>query len=158
MIKYVVGDLVRDAKNFEVIVQGCNCFCTMGSGIALQIRKAFPEAFEADKTTIRGDKTKLGTITYYRNEKHPIVVNAYTQYYFGEKDTNADYEAIRQCMKRIKLQFKGKKIGMPRIGAGLARGDWNIIEDIINEELDCEDVTVVVWNKDPLSKIIINEN
>jgi transcription antitermination factor NusA-like protein len=31
------------------------------------------------------------------------------------------------------------------IGAGLAGGDWNIIERIIQEELNGEDVTVVKY-------------
>ena len=144
-MKYKVGDLVRDAGDFDVIVHGCNCFCTMGAGIAKQIKKAFPKAYQADQNTICGDQTKLGTITYYQNKKNPIVVNAYTQFDFGRSNINADYDAIRQCMKRIKLQFSGMKIGLPKIGAGLAGGDWEIIETIINEELDGEDVTVVLF-------------
>ena len=40
--------------------------------------------------------------------------------------------------------FSGKHIGLPKIGAGLAGGDWNIIKKIIQTELkDCK-VTVVI--------------
>ena len=37
----------------------------------------------------------------------------------------------------------GKRIGLPRIGAGLAGGDWPTIRAIVDEELAGEDVTLV---------------
>lgn len=142
-ITYKRGDLIRDAKDYDVIVHGCNCFCTMGAGFALHIRKEFHEAYQVDQLTIKGDRDKLGTITYTQNTK-PIIINAYTQYDYGRKGLYVNYEAVQQCMKRIKLQFNGRRIAMPKIGCGLAGGDWETIESIINRELNDEDVTVVV--------------
>jgi O-acetyl-ADP-ribose deacetylase (regulator of RNase III) len=42
--------------------------------------------------------------------------------------------------------FSGKRIGYPKIGAGLAGGDWNIISSIIDKELIGEDHTLVLLN------------
>ena len=39
--------------------------------------------------------------------------------------------------------FCGCKIAYPRIGAGLARGDWNVIAKIIDEQLHGEEHTLV---------------
>ena len=50
-------------------------------------------------------------------------------------------------MKCLKNKYSGKKIGLPKIGAGLAKGDWNIIESIIAEELKDENVTIVLFDK-----------
>ncbi|MEM7717254.1 MAG: hypothetical protein AAF349_27515 [Cyanobacteria bacterium P01_A01_bin.68] len=50
-------------------------------------------------------------------------------------------------MHWLKENYSGKKIGLPKIGAGLARGDWEIIESIIAEELNGEDVTIVLFEK-----------
>lgn len=147
MINNIKGDLVKQAELFDVIVHGCNCFCAMNSGIAPQIKKKFPEAFEVDCNTKKGDREKLGTISFTHNT-NPVVVNAYTQYEFGTDKRNCDYNALRSCMQEIRIQFKGKKIGMPKIGAGLAGGDWNIIRKIIDEELGEEDITIVEWKKD----------
>ena len=41
-LNYVVGDLVKDADNYDVIGHGCNCFCAMGAGIALGVKRKFP--------------------------------------------------------------------------------------------------------------------
>ena len=147
MIKEITGDLILQAEEFDVIVHGCNCFHSFGAGIARTIRSTFPGAYVKDKETVYGNKEKLGTIVYTTNTT-PIIVNAYTQYKYGNDQRHCDYDAIRSCMKKIKKTFSGKKIGMPKIGAGLAQGDWDIISKIIEQELENEDITVVNWNKE----------
>ena len=149
MVKYVDGDLLELAKNkeFDVIGHGCNCFCTMGAGIAPQIKNNYPEAYIADCATPNGDKAKLGTISHTVGIT-PTVVNIYSQYGFnGRKhgDVDLDYEALRSGLKLMKDKFSGKKFGLPMIGAGLAGGDWNIIEKIIEEVFRGEYVTVVKY-------------
>lgn len=46
MIEYVNGDIFKGKD--DVIVHGCNCFCNMGAGIALQVAKYYPEAKNID--------------------------------------------------------------------------------------------------------------
>jgi O-acetyl-ADP-ribose deacetylase (regulator of RNase III) len=143
-MKIVTGNLIQMAKDskFDVIVHGCNCFNTMGGGIARVIRETWPIVYEADCKTIRGDKKKLGTIDPVLLNNNVYVVNAYTQYYYG-RGLQVSYDAIRSCFSEIKNAFNDLKIGYPLIGAGLAGGDWNIISKIINEELEGCDHTLV---------------
>jgi O-acetyl-ADP-ribose deacetylase (regulator of RNase III) len=147
MIKYVDGDLLKlaDEDNFDVIAQGCNCFCVMGSGIAPQIKAKYPDAYTADCATTKGDKNKLGTISYTEKTK-PIVVNIYSQFDInGRKQgkMDLDYDALRSGLKAMKTKFSGKRFGINKIGSGLAGGDWTIIEKIIEEEMRGEYVTIV---------------
>ena len=37
--------------------------CTMGVGIAKSVKKLFPAAYDANKATLKGDRSKLGTIS-----------------------------------------------------------------------------------------------
>ncbi|MGA1823679.1 MAG: macro domain-containing protein [bacterium] len=145
------GNLIELAKEgkFDVIIHGCNCFCAMGAGIAKAIKAEFPEAYEADCRTIKGDRAKLGDITYAHSEKggHQLtVVNGYTQYNFRGRKPLVDYDAVRSVFSKVRELFSGKRIAYPKIGAGLAGGDWDIIEKIINEELHNEDHTLVVFS------------
>jgi len=147
-MKTVKGDLIELAQQgkFDVIAHGCNCMCDMGAGIAKQIKKVFPAAYKVDQQTSKGDRDKLGTCTAATCETKNgtiEVVNAYTQYDFRGKGVLVDYDAVRSCMKWIKSHYAGKRIGLPKIGAGMARGDWNKISNIIAEELAGEDITVV---------------
>jgi O-acetyl-ADP-ribose deacetylase (regulator of RNase III) len=166
MINYteIEGDLITLAKagTFDVIAHGCNCHSTMGAGIAPQMAKAFGcDKFKMEQwgSTI----SKLGNIDYEHfiltkltpddiksgNFKPELtVVNAYTQFNYGRNHADGDakplsYEALTLCMKKMNVLFAGKHIGLPKIGAGLAGGDWEKIKGIIQRELrDCQ-VTVV---------------
>ena len=172
MIEYTNGDLIKLAKegNFDVIVHGCNCLSVMKSGLAPQMAAAFGcDKFEMEMWGPSIDKLgnidyktflleKNNTFTIDLGEGNPdkgtelVVVNAYTQYSYGRNHTDGvtqpfDYEAFTICMRKINRTFKRKCIGMPKIGSGLAGGDWNRIEKIINTELiDCE---VIIVNYKP---------
>lgn len=154
MIKIIEGNLIQIAMygTFDLIIHGCNCQCTFGKGIAAQIKKYFPEAFAADKLTIKGDRNKLGkyttaTIKLWKEDKVPhnlIIVNAYIQYYWGYSEM-VNYDAIESIFKRIKEEYSGLKIGIPMIGAGNARGDWNKIYSIIENIMKDEDLTIIKY-------------
>jgi len=146
------GDLVQKAKagEFDVIIHGCNCFCTMGAGIAKTIKQVFPAAFQADLATIEGDKSKLGNYSAAQVEtsgRTLTIVNAYTQYQWRGAGRKVDYDAVRSVFQQIKQACAGKRIGYPAIGAGLAGGDWAVIASIINEELAGEEHVFVEWEK-----------
>jgi O-acetyl-ADP-ribose deacetylase (regulator of RNase III) len=144
----VNGDLIELAKlgAFDVIIQGCNCQCRMARGIALTIKQQFPEAYIADCQTEIGDPAKLGTCTTVdvnRDGFNFTIVNGYTQFDWQGEGVLADYDAIRSVFRQIKQQFSGQRIGYPKLGAGLARGDWSIIAEIIEAELAGENHTYV---------------
>jgi O-acetyl-ADP-ribose deacetylase (regulator of RNase III) len=195
MINYTDGDLIKLAKQgtFDVIAHGCNCFCTMGAGIAPKMAEAFgcdefdmerienarydedSEEYYTIPTDNKGNINKLGNIDYryqylwfdhplvkepgvaipmtskspgQANVKDLIVVNAYTQYKYGRNHKDGaiapfDYEAFTLCMRKINSVFGGKHIGLPKIGAGLAGGDWSRIEKIIETELWFCEITIV---------------
>ena len=147
-MKTIYGDLIHLANDgdFDIIVHGCNCFCTMGAGIAKVIKAAFPQAYEADLATPRGDRAKLGTCSFAEIERDGtplIVVNAYTQFDWRGSGPKVDYDAVRSSMRWIKKHHTGKRIGLPKIGAGLAGGEWPTIAAILEEELGGENVTLV---------------
>lgn len=130
-IEVLKGDLLEKIDEFNVIVHGCNCFCVMGAGIALQIKKKFPQAYMADLDTVAGDKSKLGTYTKAMHNQTTII-NAYTQY-STTNEVNVDYNAIREVFTKLNKHYSGSLVGIPKIGAGLAGGDWDKIYNIISE-------------------------
>lgn len=158
-LKIVEGDLIQLTKEgkFDVIVQGCNCFNTQGAGIALTFNKLFNTLNFPMELSGKGDINKLGCIdyksTFFDCDDCDIfleicVVNAYTQYHYGGKygEVLADYDAIRLVMRKLNHEFKGKRIGLPFIGAGLAKGDPITIKAIMDEELSDVDATLVIYN------------
>ena len=151
-MRTISGDLIALAKQgrFDVIAHGCNCFHTMGGGLAAQISRHFPEASGADLATPYGDRAKLGTcsVAVVATPSGALtVVNAYTQFQPSMGGSvDVDYDAVRHAMAWLKAQYSGRRIGLPQIGAGLAGGDWARIEAIIAAELDGEDVSIVIFS------------
>jgi O-acetyl-ADP-ribose deacetylase (regulator of RNase III) len=141
-MKYIKKDLIQAVldNDIDVIGHGCNCFCTMGKGIAKSIKETFPFMYKLDCMTEKGDRSKLGTINYSdfsrKDNSRFFVVNCYTQFTYWNVNDMLDYNAIDLCMKEINNRFETMRIGLPKIGAGLARGNWNIIENIIENNLN----------------------
>lgn len=132
MLKYAKGNLLDMAENgdFDVIIQGCNCFNTMGGGIAREIAQRYPHVADVDKETLRGDYMKLGNWTSaavvapeYRFE----LINAYTQYNMSRGMDVFEYMSFKLILQKM-LHYHGhKRIGFPYIGMGLAGGDSDYI-------------------------------
>ena len=170
------GNLIIKALDgeFDVIAHGCNCFCTQKSGIAVEMVKNFKTDTFPMETRGKGDINKLGQIdfmNFYKGKKDSlfqdedwyfsfdrkevpdlVVVNAYTQYKYGKNHDDGeaiplDYRALALCFKKINHTFKGKHIGLPLIGGGLAGGDMDIIIKIMRQEFKNCDITLVLYDK-----------
>lgn len=151
MIKnYIKGDIVALFSKGNNIAHGCNCFHTMGAGVAGQLAKAFPKILEADKLqTEFGDESKLGSYSvyekYFKTHK-AYCFNLYTQF---EPGPNFEYSALMNCI--IELNKFGKNkiakpvIYMPRIGAGIGGGNWDIIEEILDTYSTKLEIVIVDW-------------
>lgn len=148
MLNYKVGDICDAIINGEVIAIGhqANCFNTMNSGVAKAIKLRLPCAWEADQLTVKGDKTKLGTISVGQlrdDEGVPtgVVYNLYGQYNYGyDAKGYTNYEALRGALMHMRDDLLTGRdlwnVGFPKIGAGLGGGDWDTIAGIIDEVFD----------------------
>lgn len=150
-MKAIVGDLITLAKDgeFDVILHGCNCYQTMGSGIAPAIKKAWPGAYEADCNTSLGNERKLGYYSSY-TENGLTILNCYIQYAYNKKflSDRVEYTKLGQLFTSIADTFSDKSIAYPKIGGGRAGGDWDKIYSVIQACFDGLDHTLILWEKE----------
>ena len=147
--KEIDGNLIELSKKraFDVIAHGANCKKIMGAGLALQIKKHYPIAWQIDQDDTRGPLQRLGDMTVL-NLSQLVVVNLYTQYNPGAE---LNYTALRLGLFKINQKYKGKKIGLPMIGCGIGGGHWETVKFIIQQELcDCK-VTIVMFNQETIN-------
>lgn len=154
MIHYVHDNLLD--SDCDVIAHGCNCFHTMGAGIAKQIANRWNEVLLADLTSAYGSASKLGTFTRTITVNGPLVYNLYTQYRYGRDKIHVNYDAVFSSLQAMRQDLEhmfpdGLKIGIPMIGTGLAGGDWTkivpLVEMAFNQYCD-----VYVYVYEPLNK------
>ena len=135
MLKHTKGNLLdlAEAGEFDIVVQGCNCFNTMGGGIAREIRERYPVAASVDMETVNGDYRKLGTWTECDagETNRFTIINAYTQYNMSRGTDVFEYTAFQLILEKLAFVFPGKRIGLPYIGMGLAGGDKDTIIPMI---------------------------
>jgi O-acetyl-ADP-ribose deacetylase (regulator of RNase III) len=146
-IQYKTGDALKGPEAYTC--HGCNSRGVMGSGIALQVKTDYPEAFNDYRVAFdnRADKAgglELGRTIWVTCRDGRTIINAITQADFGRDKSvvYASYDGIRQAIRNINDRAKmikrdGGKIdavAFPTIGAGLANGSWKTISAIIEEE------------------------
>lgn len=131
MIEYIKGDLFE--TDVKLIAHGCNALGVMGGGVAAIVRQRFPEAYEQYRKELFNETLQLGGVCFV-DSNGKTIANAITQASIGS-GVQVSYAAIKSTMKLIREYMDENgitEVAMPKIGAGLAGGDWNIIEDTIN--------------------------
>ena len=138
-IIYKTDDLLEAPE--RVICHGCNAQGKMGAGIAEPIRKRYPKAFDDYRALyeVQGNRLELGQCVFVDCSENRVVIDAVTQEFYGREPNvvYASYDGIRRALQRINDWARASgvdTIAFPKIGAGLANGDWSIIADIIETE------------------------
>ena len=143
-IIYKKGDLLECEE--KIIVHGCNAKGVMGAGVAKEIKRKYPFAFNLYRWHYENEGLKLGQVIIAKCKGDKLIMNAIIQTNYGRENKKyVSYNAIERCMSFINNEIKNNKktyekvwgsaIAMPKIGAGLAGGNWSIIEEIIEKEL-----------------------
>ena len=145
-IRYDVGN-VCDASQIA-IAHGCNAQGVMGSGVARDVRSRWPNVYEVYHLRYQTFGLSLGEVIPVRTMDNKLVLNCITQHVFGRDGQRyVDYEAIDKVFRTIDhkvMDWEVTEIAMPRIGAGLGGGDWNIISELI--ELNSSNYQPVVYD------------
>ena len=161
IIQYVKGNLVKSMiqsvqhdndgliKGKVFYTHGCNCHAAMGSGIAPQIAAAFPQVEEQDRLFYNLMSRRNESINML-GESRPVslsrnvtVFNSYTQFYPG-KDFRPN--ALFEAFKKINTLIAGHLLIIPRIGAGVAGGDWEEISKLIDKATPDVKIVVIDWD------------
>lgn len=151
LVRYNNGD-IRTAKS-GYIVQGVNSRNSHGSGLAKSISEKWPQV-KKEYHKFYSLKGYLGigefSIVPVDLELNLHVVNMVTQDNFGyDGKVYVSYSAIEvgliNLCKHIEFNGLEKTIHLPKIGCGLAGGDWSIVSGIISNSTPV-DYDVYIWN------------
>jgi len=127
-IKYIKGNIFDFLPNYQtplILCHICNDLGIMGAGIALGITQFIPI-----NNTL-------------------IIANMIAQHDLDEIDNIPPirYDALENCLNQVAnySKIKNAQVIGPKFGAGLAGGDWNIIEKIIQNKLCNQNVQVTIF-------------
>ena len=138
-VSYHKGDVFEQLKPNTILVHGCNARHVMGAGIALQVKRRFPEAYHDYMAT---PILKLGMVIFTQVAPNTYIANAITQEGVGTDRAHATTSAIWSCLTKVKEFNEFYKVIMPEIGCGLGglKTDdvFPVIEKVFCDHQKCE--------------------
>ena len=153
-INYLTGDATQPiGDDPKIIVHVCNDIGGWGRGFVLAVSKRWPAPEQQYRAWHRGEANQpfaLGEVQFVAVDNLITIANL-----IGQRDIRVidgippvRYDAIRKGLITIAAKAKqlGASVHMPRIGCGLAGGNWEDVAQIIEEELSGKDVPVFVYD------------
>lgn len=146
----------NDPAELRVIIHVCNNLNRWGKGFVVPLGDRYPAAKNIYlKSASQNGYHELGSITYCQIDPTLMVVNMVAQKGISKDPLTGEmpirYPALIECLRKIRQifndEFKGKTVSihMPKIGCGLAGGDWDVVSEIINAELVVHGYSCVVY-------------
>jgi len=134
-MKVIEGNIL-DIKS-GMICHQVNCQGVMGAGLALQIKKKWPEAYQGYITAHHQKLLILGDIITVPVAEGPdiFVTHMCAQFRYGRGGLYTDYVGLDTCL--LKSARYASNCGMTMylpygVGCGLAGGDWHRVSKSID--------------------------
>ena len=162
MISYIIGDatepIVETGK--RVIVHVVNDEGAWGKGFVTAVSEKWPEpeAYYRKQARFAKKHFKLGEVQWLFVDINLAVCNMIAQHglYSSKNPVPLRYDSLEQCLTKMAegaravtgtsdkayVETDQLSIHMPRIGCGLARGDWERVASLIEDALWDMDVYV----------------
>jgi len=154
-MNYVKGDAtypISDLDGPKIIIHCCNNKRAWGAGFVLAVSKKFPEPEIVYRTKM---DMKLGNMALVQVEDNIYVANLIAQdgYFsrYNRKTCFVDYDALETAFKHlldaiVEQGMQNVSIHGPRIGAGLAGGDWTRIAAILDKCFVQNNIPVTIYD------------
>jgi O-acetyl-ADP-ribose deacetylase (regulator of RNase III) len=153
-ITYLKGDATcPQAKGPKIICHVCNDIGGWGKGFVLALSRRWegPEAeYRKWHAAGKAGGFGLGAVQFVQVEPYIWVANMVAQQGLkrGSSGPPIRYEAVAEGLKQVAAEARelGASVHMPRIGCGLAGGEWSEIEPLIEQHLVAAGVPVTVYD------------
>jgi hypothetical protein len=166
-ITYLSGDATKpiDTGGTRTIIHICNSVGGWGAGFVLHLSSSWKEPEVRYRRWFRegvNGNFELGQTQFVMVEEEPLmfVANMIAQVGYGRRGAEKHkalnppgtppirYAALRKCLTQV-AEFAIRKqatIHGPRLGSGLAGGNWEVIERILEEDLCSKGLEVFIYD------------
>ena len=151
-IRYIRGDATSPIGiGNKLIVHICNNVGGWGRGFVVAISKKWKKPEQEYREWYKNQKGfELGQVQFVEVDDSITVANMIAQHNIKRINGKAPirYEALEKCLKSISEYAVDHdfSVHMPRIGCGLAGGEWEKVEAIIKRAILKTNVQVTVYD------------
>lgn len=155
-IKYLSGDAVEPLKKSTVIAHIVNNKGKWGKGFVLSLSNKYPAAKKHYLSSFKENNfPELGMVDFVKvdAQEQIFIANMYAQdgikKSINDRKQYVSYASLEVCLEKLSdfALVNRLSVQMPRIGAGLGGGDWDVIETLIQKKIcykmiDCSVITL----------------
>ena len=121
-----------------------------GRGFAAAVRKRFPGSYAVfrEKTADVNRLPALGEVVAVAIDGETTIVHMVAQRGFGPSmTTRLSYAALSECLSRLGEIAKSTHatVHLPRVGTGHGGADWNVVRELLTEELVGKGIRTMVY-------------
>jgi O-acetyl-ADP-ribose deacetylase (regulator of RNase III) len=133
----------------DALVNPVNTVGVMGKGLALAVRKAYPDSFHAYRIACANGRVRLGTMFTCETglpSGPRFIVNFPTKGHWRDASRLGDIRAGLEDL-RLTITYRGiRSVAIPALGCGLGGLDWSDVQPLIAAALgDLSGVRVMVY-------------
>jgi hypothetical protein len=131
---HVIGDATAPVKKPTIIAHVCNTVRAWGAGFVIPLGNTYPQV-KQDYLAMPNADMQLGHTQFVDVSPDITVANMIAQKGIrpSKEGIPLRYGALHTCLDEVQKRAleKGYTVSVPRIGAGLAGGEWPVIKSII---------------------------
>ncbi|MDR0441477.1 MAG: macro domain-containing protein [Candidatus Accumulibacter sp.] len=146
MVESAPGNDIFACKEAEALVNPVNCVGTMGKGLALKFKKAFPDNFRTYADACEKGEVRLGQMLVHDRhgnsglfsipEGPRWIVNFPTKRHWRDKSYIEHVEAGLADLVEVVRSRGIRAIAIPALGCGLGGLDWKEVRPCIERAFD----------------------
>lgn len=149
MIKIIDGNLF-DSKA-EVLCHQCNAQGVMGSGVAAEVKRRYPEVFNFYRKVYEQDGLELGDALMAKTNDDRYIANLIGQNKYGyDGKQYTHYDSLQECFDGVKhfMTDRGyKTVAFPYLmSCHRGGGSWDIVYKMIEDTF--KDFDIEIWRLD----------
>ena len=158
---HIINGDILSVEN-SIICQQVNCLGIAGAGLALQIKKKYPNVFIEYEKLCKSVNYKdsedelLGTLQIVKCSDSNYVANMFGQREIGYTAIYTRYDAFTESLNKLMMEvtmrnseYRDMTVAMPYgIACGLGGGNWNMVYHIINSAARYFNYDISLYRKD----------
>ncbi len=124
------GDLLK--ADVDALVNPVNTKGVMGKGLALQFKRAFPDAFAAYRAACEAGEVAVGRVHVVERAHKPLFIVNFPTKDHWQRPSRLEYveAGLDDLVERV-LELGIESIALPALGCGLGGLEWAAVRPLI---------------------------
>lgn len=147
-------DPINLTDDYDVILVGTNIYNKLCNGWQFDMKMKYPDIHKANLLTKYADESKVGKYITINDSNKPIICLLYINKSYFRPDLKkefVEYEALEDCLHRINIEYRNKRVLCPILGVSKFDGNGDKEKLIKIFETKCPNLKLTLCDYEQIS-------